>query len=122
MHIKEIQCWTHCVTDQCSSSTYFLRFNSIHPLACFGSFFSVQSSTPLPLLFCLLAPVWAIPAFEISFSSNPLIRVSQWDYHRVQASVTALHHHWQLLSLQYLICTTVINVYMHETVMVTSMQ
>lgn len=36
-------------------------------------------SEPLPLLFsasCLLALVWAIPAIEISCSSNPLISVS----------------------------------------------
>lgn len=41
-------------------------------------------SEPLSLLFsasCLLALDWAIPAIEISCSSNPLIRVSHWDYH-----------------------------------------
>lgn len=53
-------------------------------LAVFQSGPSFQPSKPLPLLSRLLALVWAIPAFEISCSSNPLIRVSRWDYHRGQ--------------------------------------
>lgn len=37
----------------------------------------------LPLFF-LQALLWSIPAFEISFRNNPLIRESRWDYHRGQ--------------------------------------
>lgn len=48
---------------------------------------------PLPLLFfasCLLALVWAISAIEISWGSNPLIRVSHWDYHPGQPRLLSL--------------------------------
>lgn len=60
---------------------------------------------PLPRLFsasCLLALVWAIPAIEISCSSNPLIRVSHWDYH--QGSLDYCPHRRPLAIVEPAIC------------------
>ncbi len=75
---KPKKCRKQCESGLCLFSTCFDWIHSQLVLVVFPS----QSS--INFLSCVASELWAFPAFEISCSSNPLIRVSRWDYHRGQ--------------------------------------